>query len=530
MQLGIEPRQQLGLGDRHTLLAPAAHQQHLAKVAERLDVVGAELGGTPQEPLGLDEIAGHPAGPAIVEEGLEEPAIQRDRPLERGRRLVEPAIGREGEALGSVRLRQVWRELQGPAAVGQDLLEGDVDIAQEPQHGVAIGDARIGPRIAGIDLDRAGEELTSGPQDPLAARSRPPGRAGLQVDLVGVGIEGRPPGDAGELLRQQPELERRDHPRRNLVLQRKDVADVPIVPLGPEMAPRLAVDELGGDAKTGPRLPDAALQDVGDAQPTGELDNFDRLPLEGERRVARYDEDGRDPRQVGDDVLGYAVAEILLLRVAAHVGKGQDDDRRLARRRGRRRRSHVGAAHAIEPDRLGDVLQGPLAEILEGEVDLAADLGMDSRRDEDAAGLGLALQARSDIDAIAVEIAAFDDHVTEVDPDPQDDAAVDGPIGVGACHGPLQLARTGNGLDRARELDQRPVAQQLDDTAAMAAHQRLQDLPAAALEQGQRARLVGLHQPGVADDVGSHDRSEPAHHRGLSHRPPAPWQQCPAAA
>ena len=48
-----------------------------------------------------------------------------------------------------------------------------------------------------------------------------------------------------------------------------------------------------------------------------------------EARIARDHEKPVDARQAGDDVLDRAVGEILLLRVAAHIGERQDCDRRL---------------------------------------------------------------------------------------------------------------------------------------------------------------------------------------------------------
>ena len=53
-----------------------------------------------------------------------------------------------------------------------------------------------------------------------------------------------------------------------------------------------------------------------------------RLALEGEGGVAGDDRQRRHLRQVGDDVLGDAVAEIFLLGIAAHVDERQDADRR----------------------------------------------------------------------------------------------------------------------------------------------------------------------------------------------------------
>src|SRR5262249_36261606 len=153
-----------------------------------------------------------------------------------------------------------------------------------------------------------------------------------------------------------------------------------------------------------------------------------RLALVGEDRVARDDEETRDLRERGDHVLGHAVAEVLLRRILAEVGKRQDGHRRLVgqreacgfggsgpppptpadtgqQRRGGRRdgdRGRPGALGArrgsrrrarIEPqtvyaDRPRDVLDGVLADELAGERELALDLVIGRARETDAAGLG----------------------------------------------------------------------------------------------------------------------------------------------
>ena len=89
----------------------------------------------------------------------------------------------------------------------------------------------------------------------------------------------------------------------------------------------------------------------------------------------------RDARKVGGQALRDAVDEILLLRVAADIGEGQDDDREARRTLpvGAQRMRAAGAASsraalddAIGPHRPRDVLEALLADIDEIRVDLAA--------------------------------------------------------------------------------------------------------------------------------------------------------------
>ena len=83
-------------------------------------------------------------------------------------------------------------------------------------------------------------------------------------------------------------------------------------------------------------------------------------------------------------------------------------------------------------------------------------------------------------------------------------------VGVVLGDAPLDLDRTPHRVDDARELDQRAVARELDDTAAVLGDPRLDELLAQRLEPGVRARLVGFHQPAVTDHVGGQDRGQPA--------------------
>src|SRR5262249_58769266 len=100
------------------------------------------------------------------------------------------------------------------------------------------------------------------------------------------------------------------------------------------------------------------------------------LALVGEARVASDDEEAAVLRQVGDDVLGDAVEEVLLLGIARHVLKREHRDRGLLGRREngltvRYRPGHGargagglsvggGGRPAPDPDRAGGVFEGVL--------------------------------------------------------------------------------------------------------------------------------------------------------------------------
>ena len=67
--------------------------------------------------------------------------------------------------------------------------------------------------------------------------------------------------------------------------------------------------------------------------------------------------------------------------------------------------------------RLGNVLEGLLAQVIEGDLDLAADLPIGVIGDANAARLGDAFQPRRDVDAVAEDVVAVDDDVADIDAD-----------------------------------------------------------------------------------------------------------------
>ena len=152
---------------------------------------------------------------------------------------------------------------------------------------------------------------------------------------------------------------------------------------------------------------------------------LDRLALVDEGRVARDHEQVAKARQLGDDVLGHAVGEELLLGSPLMLANGSTaiDGLSAAGRHGVGRApapaAPARAMHAVGAHRLGDVLQRLLAQILEAAGDaVAAPARCTALGDADAAGIGERLQPRGDVDAVAVDVpSASLDHVAQVDAD-----------------------------------------------------------------------------------------------------------------
>ena len=183
-------------------------------------------------------------------------------------------------------------------------------------------------------------------------------------------------------------------------------------------------------------------------------------------------------------------------------------DGRSARRRNRGDRHLRHVENAIGLDRLGDVLEPMDAAIFEPRLDLVPGELVRRSGNQDAAGFGDALQARGDVDAFAIHVPAVDHDVAEVDADPEHDVAVLGGVAVGVRHAALDLDGALDGIDRAAEFHQHAVAVHLEDAALVPGDDRFDHGAAPALERGQRAGLVLLHEPGIADHVRGDDRGD----------------------
>ena len=174
----------------------------------------------------------------------------------------------------------------------------------------------------------------------------------------------------------------------------------------------------------------------------------------------------------------------------------------------------VSVANPVDPHRPGDVLDLLLAQILEDKGQPVADVVVDRIGDEHPAGIGQGFDPRGDVDAVAIEVVALDDHVAEIDADAQFDAAVRRDAGVPLGHRLLHLDRAAHRIDDAGKLHQQAVAGGLDDAAPVLGDLRIEELAAQRLEAFERALLVRPHQPRIPRHIGGEDRGETA---GLAH-------------
>ena len=149
-----------------------------------------------------------------------------------------------------------------------------------------------------------------------------------------------------------------------------------------------------------------------------------------------------------------------------------------------------------------------LAEELKPRLDLLFQLVIDDARDEHAAGLGQGLQPVGDDDPFAVHVdgpAGFplDDDIAEIDADTAFDALVCRYCRVTLGHAALNRHRTFDRIHHAREFGQEAVAHELEDMAVMLGDPGLEQFPAMGAQTRERASLVALHEPAVADNISS---------------------------
>ena len=78
------------------------------------------------------------------------------------------------------------------------------------------------------------------------------------------------------------------------------------------------------------------------------------------------------------------------------------------------KRSRIGK-HAIDPHRIGDILDTAITERFVSANQLMLYLFVDAAGDIDFAGLGDAFKPRGNIDAVAVNVVRFDDDIAEID-------------------------------------------------------------------------------------------------------------------
>ena len=80
-----------------------------------------------------------------------------------------------------------------------------------------------------------------------------------------------------------------------------------------------------------------------------------------------------------------------------------------------------------------------------------------------------------------------------------------GRICIGIGHALLKIDRTLHRVDGAGELDEHAISRDLEDATLMLGDQRLQNVLTSSFESSQRAGLIALHKPAIANHIGGQD-------------------------
>ena len=147
-------------------------------------------------------------------------------------------------------------------------------------------------------------------------------------ETPGVDALGRLVRRAEALFLVEVRLDRGDDVAGDFILDSKNVAQLAVVPLGPDVLAGRCVNQLPRYADLPTRGPDAAFEDITDRELEGNLADVDGSSLVGEGRIAR---DNEQPAQAGErrcNILGDPVREIFLFEITAHIRERQYRDRR----------------------------------------------------------------------------------------------------------------------------------------------------------------------------------------------------------
>jgi hypothetical protein len=176
--------------------------------------------------------------------------------------------------------------------------------------------------------------------------------------------------------------------------------------------------------------------------------------------------------------------------------------------------------HLVDPHWPGDVLELLFAGILEGDIELASRIFLHPARNADPTRFREALQTRRHIHAVAVDVAAVDDDIADIDPNTELDPLVLRRVGIAPKHAALYLDGTAQRIDHARELSQHAVAGSLDDPSLVFLDLGIEQRMAVSLQLGKRALFVGARQPAIASNVGRQNCRKPTLHALASHGTP----------
>ena len=148
-----------------------------------------------------------------------------------------------------------------------------------------------------------------------------------------------------------------------------------------------------------------------------------------------------------------------------------------------------------------------LAEIADREIEPALHLTVGILGQTDRARLSNPFQSRSDIHAVAHEIAvALLDDVAQMNADAKFYALLGRDTRVALDHGMLHFECAAHRVDDAAELDDAAVASALNDAAMVYGDRGINQIAAQCAQSRQSSIFVRAGKSAIADHIGDQDR------------------------
>src|SRR6185295_15492630 len=130
--------------------------------------------------------------------------------------------------------------------------------------------------------------------------------------FVGIAVDGAAAAETRRVAGDEAHLERARDLLCNLVLDREHVFEPVVERFGPQVITVAGTDELRGHAQAITELAHAPFEDRCDAERSADLADVGRSPLVLKRGGSRRDLEPAHATERIDDLLGDAVAEVIL--------------------------------------------------------------------------------------------------------------------------------------------------------------------------------------------------------------------------
>ncbi len=158
-------------------------------------------------------------------------------------------------------------------------------------------------------------------------------------------------------------------------------------------------------------------------------------------------------------------------------------------------------------DRLGNVLDLTVPEILELDGHAFANSRTHCLRDTDSTRLRQSLETRCDIDSVTIDVTAIVDHLAQIDADSKTQALILGDLGVSLLQASLDQYGASQCIGDGGKIREHRVACVVNDSTPQCAHHR-GDGVERARESAVRTLFILGCEAAVSGNVGIQDRRQ----------------------